>query len=335
MAGEGAHQRAVAALGPQVGVDGPDGALDGGLGADPHHVRGEPGGGLHAPCPRRRPSTGLADEDHVDVGDVVQLVAAALAHRDDGEPAQRRRPRARRRGRWRGRRAGWRWRGRRVRRRSRRGRSCRTRRGPRWTAGSGGRRRAATSGSAASASPRSNSATPGCRSRGLVGDEGLPVARVPGEMVAERRGGAEHAEQPVAQRLGADQGVEQLAARRPSCASTQPDEAEQREVGVGGRPERVQQHRVGAYGGQLGQSSSRSAAEGSVKPCRSSRVKVLLRRPSGRDMRPPGGSRVRSTRQSSVTAGARTRNAAPPRFLWLLQGSAKVPGKAGSVCWGP
>src|SRR5690606_663801 len=51
------------------------------------HVRGEPGrraqrlvlvGAVH----------GLADEDDVDVGDVVQLVSPALAHRDHREPAQ-------------------------------------------------------------------------------------------------------------------------------------------------------------------------------------------------------------------------------------------------------
>ncbi|GAA4958344.1 hypothetical protein GCM10023238_26400 [Streptomyces heliomycini] len=56
--GEGAHERPVAALGAQIGVDGPDGALDGGLGADPHQVRGEPGRGtqrLVLVGPRRPP----------------------------------------------------------------------------------------------------------------------------------------------------------------------------------------------------------------------------------------------------------------------------------------
>src|SRR5690606_33675265 len=85
--GEGAHEGAVAALGPQVGVDGPDGALDGALRADPHHVRGEPGRG-----PQRLVLVGalhgLADDDDVDVRDVVQLVSPALAERDHREPAQ-------------------------------------------------------------------------------------------------------------------------------------------------------------------------------------------------------------------------------------------------------
>ncbi len=87
VAGEGADQGAVPALGAEVGVDGPDGTLDGGLGADAHHVRGEPGGGPEG-LGLVGALDGLADEDDVHVGDVVQLVAAALAHRDDGEPAQ-------------------------------------------------------------------------------------------------------------------------------------------------------------------------------------------------------------------------------------------------------
>ena len=45
---------------------------------------------------QRRPSSStpvgrLGDEDHVDVADVVELAAAALAHADDGQPARRRR----------------------------------------------------------------------------------------------------------------------------------------------------------------------------------------------------------------------------------------------------
>ncbi len=85
VAGEGAGQRAGLALGPQCRVDRPDGALAGLLRADPHEVAGELGGDLEGDvgvdAVRR-----LVHEDHVDVGDVVELVAAALAHRDHGQP---------------------------------------------------------------------------------------------------------------------------------------------------------------------------------------------------------------------------------------------------------
>ena len=78
MAVEGADQRALPALGAQVGVD-----LEERLGGDAHHRRGEPGGDVRL---------ALAHEDHVDVADVVQLAAAALAHPDDPEPARQRIP---------------------------------------------------------------------------------------------------------------------------------------------------------------------------------------------------------------------------------------------------
>src|SRR6185312_15201632 len=42
----------------------------------------------------------------------------------------------------------------------------------------------------------------------LVRDQCPPVAGVPGEVVGQGLGGAEHTEQPVAQRLGGDQRVE-------------------------------------------------------------------------------------------------------------------------------
>ena len=71
---EGAHERALTALGSQVGIH-----LEAGLAQDPHHPACEPGrGGVG----------GLGDEDDVDIADVVQLVAAALAHGDDGQPAR-------------------------------------------------------------------------------------------------------------------------------------------------------------------------------------------------------------------------------------------------------
>ena len=142
VAGQGADQRALAALGAQVGVDRPDRALAGVVGADPHQVRGELGRGAQrgpvvGGLPRLQHG-GLVDEDHVDVGDVVELVAAALAHRDHRRagpmprsrpPGRGRRPAPPRASRPRGRRSP------RRRRRARRGGPGRARRG---AAGSGG-----------------------------------------------------------------------------------------------------------------------------------------------------------------------------------------------------
>ena len=82
--GHGADQRAGLALGPQGRVDRPDGALGGVLRARPHQLGRELGGG---PGGDRLRSAfhRLVHEDHVDVGDVVELVPAALAHRDHGQ----------------------------------------------------------------------------------------------------------------------------------------------------------------------------------------------------------------------------------------------------------
>ena len=84
VAGQGPAQRACLALGTQRGVDLPHGALDGRVRADPDQVgrqlgRGAGGGGVVRAVDR------LVHEDHVDVGDVVELVPAALAHRDHGQ----------------------------------------------------------------------------------------------------------------------------------------------------------------------------------------------------------------------------------------------------------
>ncbi len=70
---ERAHERALTTFGAQVGVH-----LEAGLAQDAHHPAREPGGGGVG---------GLRDEHDVDVADVVQLASAALAHRDDREPA--------------------------------------------------------------------------------------------------------------------------------------------------------------------------------------------------------------------------------------------------------
>src|SRR5213076_3216527 len=100
---------------------------------------------------------------------------------------------------------------------------------------------------------------------------------VPGEVVGERLGGAEHAEQPVAQRLRRDERVEQLAPRRLVLLRLdQPDEAEERQVRVGGAAERVQEQRVGAHGrqgggveqpfggGRIGEAESQQPGEGAA-----------------------------------------------------------------------
>ncbi len=81
--GQGAHQLPGLALRAQRGVD-----LPGGLPADPHEGGAHPGrggGGLGVVGAVQR----LGDEHDVDVADVVELPAAALAQPDDGDPAVR------------------------------------------------------------------------------------------------------------------------------------------------------------------------------------------------------------------------------------------------------
>ena len=68
---EGAHKGTVLALRPEGRVN-----LEEGAAADADELAGETG----------RPAVGrFGDEDDVDVGDVVQLAGAALAHRHDGD----------------------------------------------------------------------------------------------------------------------------------------------------------------------------------------------------------------------------------------------------------
>jgi hypothetical protein len=89
MAVQGAHQRARLALRSQRGVDRPERALSGVVGADPHRRGGQLGRG-----PQGRllwlTLERLGHEQDIDIADVVQLPATALAHRDHGEPALRR-----------------------------------------------------------------------------------------------------------------------------------------------------------------------------------------------------------------------------------------------------
>jgi hypothetical protein len=89
VAGEGAHQRTGLALRPKGRIDGPDRALTGARGADPHERGRQQCRG--AQCRRLvRIADRLGHEHDVDVADVVELPAAALAHRDDREAAFRR-----------------------------------------------------------------------------------------------------------------------------------------------------------------------------------------------------------------------------------------------------
>ena len=86
MAGEGANQRPLLALRPQVGVNRPNGALGGDRRADPAEPGGQPRTGRQG-----RPLIAALDRlhhvDHVDVANVVELAAATLAHPDHGDPA--------------------------------------------------------------------------------------------------------------------------------------------------------------------------------------------------------------------------------------------------------
>lgn len=82
---------------------------------------------------------------------------------------------------------------------------------------------------------------------GLVGDEGLPVAGVAGEVVAERLGRPEHPEQPVAQGFGGDEGVQQDLSLVRLLGLHQPGEPVQGQIGVCGGAECFEQHRVGTY----------------------------------------------------------------------------------------
>lgn len=250
MRGEGAYEGAVAAFGAQVGVDGPDRPLDGRLGADPHEVRGESGGGLKGlglvGAGRRLP-----DEDHVDVGDVVEFVAAALAHRNDGEPAL---GGVLGGGGARDAQGGPQGGGGEV---GEFGGGLRHVGGAAHVAGGDGQQAAAVrdaqrDGVVGVREALLELGDAGVQVGGLVRDEGPPVLRVAGQVVGERLGRAEHAEQPVAQRLRGDEGGEQGGPAVGVLGLGEADQAAQREVGVGGGAEPVEEHRIGAYGGEFG-----------------------------------------------------------------------------------
>lgn len=248
--GERADEGAVASLGTQVGVDRPDGALDRGLRADPHEVGGEARRGLER-LALVGPFGRLPHEDHVHVRDVVELVAAALAHRDHREPAH----------------GG-------VGGRGGPGDGERRAQGRRRQVGElgGG---LGDVGGAAHVSGRygQQAAAVGDPQRDrvdglgepplelgdarvqvdrLVRDERLPVAGMLRQVVGERLGGAEHTEEPVPERLGGEQGGREGLPLGLGLRLGQPNQAAQGEVGVGGGTEGVEEDGVAAQGGQLG-----------------------------------------------------------------------------------
>ena len=87
---EGAHERAVLALGAQRRVQWPQRRLGRGGGDDMGELGGQTGTDVHEvllarfSCSPRLPSR-ADDVDDVDVGDVVELVCPGLAHGDHGE----------------------------------------------------------------------------------------------------------------------------------------------------------------------------------------------------------------------------------------------------------
>lgn len=259
---------------------------------------GEAGGGLDA-LALVGAVGGFADEDHVDVGDVVEFVAAALAHGDDGEPALARVLGGGGAGDAQGGAEGG---GGEV---GEFGGGLGDVGGAADVAGGDGQEAAAVGdaqrdGVVGVGEALLELGEAGVQVGGLVGDQGLPVAGVAGEVVGEGLGGAEDAEEAVAQGFGADQGVEEHGQLLGRLGLGEPDEAEEGEVGVGGGAEGVEEHRVGAYGGQrvgveepgrggrVGEPAAQQSDEGAA--------------PASRDCH-PAASRVRRRRWSAGAAG--------------------------------
>ena len=254
MTGEGPAEHAGPALRSECGIDRPDRALRGVCRADLHQLGRQACGDL-----RRRGSVvlvglrsvgGLVDEDHVDVRDVVELVAAALAHRDHGEPDLSRLPRPRGPGRRRARRRGCRRQGRRARPRRRRhrargrgrarraeaaaaGRSPAARRRPRppaaWRPVSMRRVRADGLHQRRADRPRGR---PGGAER-RVGEH-PPVVRVADQVVGQRGAGAEDESRRIAVPSSAARAVS--SASRSSTASASRTSADSAALGSADRP---------------------------------------------------------------------------------------------------
>ncbi|TWH28060.1 hypothetical protein L600_004800000020 [Isoptericola variabilis J7] len=365
MAGERAHERALLPLGPQRRVDGPQRGLAGRGRAHLLQSRREPG----ADRERRPfldgrpvgPRPGLAHVDDVDVGDVVELAPAGLAHADDGEPhavgrvadlgprdgerplergarevGERRgdagqlteRVRAREVGRGDAQQAGA------VRAAQRVGRGARGRVGP--ARGVRRRRCGRRDGDVGVGVGPDGAQQLGAHGGGVRAHAAVAVGQdveelgAAHELVAERRGGAEHGEQPLAHlglgRVGG-RGEQRADPRAGVGHGREADELEQREVRVTGAAERAQD------GVAVGR---QAALEGGVGPQVGGAGQVREpgpQQPSGEGLAPTGPRRRRAhastlaPRRGALRApggSARARTASPGR------GTRPTPGACSS-----
>ena len=245
MAGEGAHQRAPAALGPQRRVDRP-----GDQPAD------RASAGWRPRWPAARSSSSAADEDDVHVGDVVQLPAAALAHRHHGQPGRRGARRQLGHGELVRGAPGWRRPAPRARPSSAPGRARRSGRPPRSAAAPAGTPSAAPRPvrppSAGSSRPSAVGAQP---VRGGAAAARSSASGVGDQVVAERGRGTEHRDQPPAQprvgRSAASSGDPPSAAAVMAAFGLHDAvQLAQRQVRVGGAGQRGEQL-AGALVGRL------------------------------------------------------------------------------------
>ena len=290
VAGQGPHQRAVAPLGPQVGVHGEQRALRGALRT---HLD-QPGGELGRGAQRRRLSPalagpgGLRDEDHVHVAGVVQLPGAALAHGDHRQPAGRgprwqvrpgdRQGRRQRRRRQVGQLGGDLVEGRlpgKVSRRQRqqpppvrdpqRGHRIGARlAGPRRAASGLGRDRLRVLGAG---TDRGQQLGPDLgRFRGgkvVLTCQDPPVLRMPGQVISQRRAGPEHRRQPGTQPGAATQRPDQF------LVAGHPRQRGQRQIGIRCGGQRVDQpvaRLAGIHGEIPGEQEFRPGRVGETQP---------------------------------------------------------------------
>ena len=244
VAGQRADERPVLSLGPQIGVDLPRDRP-----ADPHGQPGQRGGGGQAAFGVGSAvgvGLGLGDEHDVDVGDVVELPGAGLAHRDDREPAPRRVGRQPRPGDRQGRLQGVTGQvGQHL------GHDAQVEVAGQVTPGNGDHLAPVRAAQGGHRVRRTGGGRQTCgRARGVeVPDEHPPVRRMPAQVRRELRGRAEDRQQPRAQLRTVRQPRPQLGAGgRPRHGG----ERLECRVGIGRAPERRDQHRAGVGRGLVG-----------------------------------------------------------------------------------
>ncbi len=263
MAGQGPHEGALLALRAQRGVHLPEGRLPRGGRAHPGEAAREVGGDLeHGLLGDDRLAIGtddrFGDVHDVDVGDVVELVPAGLAHAEHGEADElgpghvgagdRERPLERSAGQVREQLGHAGDPGERVRLGEVGGRDAKdlapvgaAQRVGRTRVG-GHRRRARRVGAHGVQQPGTQR---GCRLEERLGTRGVGEDRellgVTDERVAERRRAADDGEQPVAGGAAVPEHGHQPLSDVPGCVLVHPGQREQREVGVSRLPERGQQ----------------------------------------------------------------------------------------------